>query len=554
MSPTPGARIADRYVVLDVAGRGSSSDVWRARDERGGREVALKVPNSVGDPNSAARLRREADLLVRLGPHPHLVELIEVVEHDGAPMLVQEWATGGSLADRLAGAGGTGVGLAETLHVGTAVADALAFAHRNGVLHRDLKPSNVLFDGDLVKLADFSLFAALRPDTGRTMTGAISGSIGYMAPEQFVGVGESVQSDVFGLGAVLYECLYGDLPYEGRSLAGQLRGRLTPVDVPPSPLAGVLRRCLEPDPSNRFATADEVLQALLLASLPQNPTGPADPLPRPWGPEQQASNGRHSPRPPGRPLGPRPRATPPALPAAPAGYCALPGCGATIEDVPGRPPRRYCGPEHRKAARRARHAGKVVEEATPTTDHPAMAGQPPIAPRPGRPRRWMVGLAVLATASLLLAGAATVAGWLPAQALLGALTLLLAVGIIRLFRRLADRATGENEPDAGLLARLEQGDDLTRSMIVQVDELVARLKAPAAKFNGLVVIATIKEYEKADDPSKRAELLEKALTTMDKLVGELSPWYVRHKDAITAVIAVIGAAVSIATAVQGFLR
>lgn len=136
--------------------------------------------------------------------------------------------------------------------------------------------------------------------------------------------------------------------------------------------------------------------------------------------------------------------------------------------------------------------------------------------------------------------------------LAAAVLVLATLGAVVAFRKLTGPAAGED--DIGLLARMEQGEDLTRSMLVQVDELVARLAAPEARFLGLSVMATIRDYDRADDFGRRAELLQQAVATMQQLVRELAPWCVRHKEAITLVIAVVGAATAVATAVAGFLR
>lgn len=140
----------------------------------------------------------------------------------------------------------------------------------------------------------------------------------------------------------------------------------------------------------------------------------------------------------------------------------------------------------------------------------------------------------------------------PGGVLAAAVLVLATLGAVVAFRKLTGPAAGED--DIGLLARMEQGEDLTRSMLVQVDELVARLAAPEARFLGLSVMATIRDYDRADDFGRRAELLQQAVATMQQLVRELAPWCVRHKEAITLVIAVVGAATAVATAVAGFLR
>lgn len=457
----PGTRIAGRYTVLEPAGSGRDSLVLRGLDEVLGREVALKAPPDRADRDGALkeRIRREARVVESLGPHPHIVRLLDVVDHDGAPVLVTEWMREGSLADRLTAAGAAGLGLAETVRVGTAVAEALAHAHRLGVIHRDLKPSNVLYDAGRPKLADFGLFGALQVDTGMTRAGQVTGTRRYMAPEQVAGVTQSPASDVFGLGILLFECFHGRSPFpEPGSLPQLMRALLAPIAIPPSPLADVLDACLQGDPEAR-RSADEIVRALR----------------------------------------------------------ELVGAGA----------------------------------ASPPTVTP-VGSRPPV---PAARSRWGAVGRILVAAAVLAAGGWSVAtGVLPVQVVVGAATVLLAAAVAWAFRRLVSHpAEGEDE-DVGILTRLEAGEDLTRSMMVQVDDVVARLKAPTAKFLGLSVIALIRDYDVTEDYSKRAELLQQAVTTMEKLSQELSPWYVRYKDAIAIVIAMVGAAAGVATVVTGFLR
>ncbi|MHA6782915.1 serine/threonine-protein kinase [Pseudonocardia saturnea] len=470
----PGTQIAGRYTVLRPAGRGHDSLVLQAFDEVMGRDVAVKVPPERAHRDGALdqRIRREARVVESLGPHPHIVRLLDVVDHDGAPVLVTEWMREGSLADRLTAAGGAGLGLRETVRVGTAVADALEHAHRLGVIHRDLKPSNVLYDAGRPKLGDFGLFGALQGDTGMTMAGQVTGTPRYMAPEQVAGVSQSPASDVFGLGILLFECFHGRSPFpEHSSLPQRMRALLAPIAIPPSPLADVLGGCLQGDPDAR-KSADEILRALR----------------------------------------------------------ELEGAGAAL--APTTP---------------VTSPGGSADVATPGTRPPARTA-----------RSGWGGAGRLLVAAVVVAAAAwsTATGLLPVQVVVGAATVLLAAAVAWAFRRLVSSsptADGEDE-DVGILTRLEAGEDLTRSMMVQVDDVVARLKAPTAKFLGLSVIALIRDYDVTEDYAKRAELLQQAVTTMEKLSQELSPWYVRYKDAIAIVIAMVGAAAGVATVVTGFLR
>jgi tetratricopeptide (TPR) repeat protein len=278
--PPAGARVGG-YEVLGELGRGGMGVVYQARQAGLNRVVALKMirggPYAGSD--AAARFRREAEVVARL-QHPNIVQVFEVDEHDGAPFLAMEYVAGGSLGRRLAGAplpARTAAGLVETL------ARAAEFAHGHGVIHRDLKPANVLLqpvpgaeppgaDGPAVDLArvtpkvvDFGLakFAAGAGDP--TLSGAVLGTPGYMAPEQARGDAKAAGpgADVYALGAILYECLTGRPPFRGETALDTLHLATTQEPVPPAALnpkvprdlETVCLKCLEKDPARRYATA-----------------------------------------------------------------------------------------------------------------------------------------------------------------------------------------------------------------------------------------------------------------------------------------------------------
>ncbi len=244
-----------------VGATGTMAEVYRARDERG-RLVALKLLGT-SDPQA----RREVDVVTRLH-HPRIVRTHEVLEYDHRFCLVQEWVDGPSLGDVLELR--EHLDLGEAVRLGEAVADALAYAHSLGVLHRDIKPSNVLVTsaGDY-KLVDFGAVGLLRPDVETTQAGEIVGTPLYMSPEQATGRPQTVASDLFGLGLLLYRCVYGTLPGEAsRNYLQLIIGRVTtPIDVPPSPLRDIIQRCLAIDPGARPQSAGEVLRALSRVSV-----------------------------------------------------------------------------------------------------------------------------------------------------------------------------------------------------------------------------------------------------------------------------------------------
>jgi serine/threonine-protein kinase len=215
--PASGDRLADRYRILAPLGAGGMATVYRARDERLDREVAIKVllPNLAGDPTTAERFEREARAMAAVA-HPGLVAVFDVDAGDPAtgrePFVVMELCPGGSLAERM----GPGRPLPpdELVPILVAVADALAALHHAGLVHRDVKPSNILFASDRVKLADFGL---VRSESGPgaadlTDPGTAIGTLAYLAPERLRGETGGPPADVHALATIAHLGLTGSLP------------------------------------------------------------------------------------------------------------------------------------------------------------------------------------------------------------------------------------------------------------------------------------------------------------------------------------------------------
>jgi len=252
------------YWVQNQIGSGGMGEVYLARQERPNRSVAIKIirarPGS--DTNLFARFRAEANTAARLR-HPNIVQIYEAGESAEAAFIAMELVEGGSLAARLAEAV---LAPREAAKLLSQLAKAVHFAHVNGVVHRDLKPSNVLLDRDgTPKLSDFGLAKLLDDDDGnQTKTGIVLGTPAYMAPEQAAdGKAVGPAADVYGLGAILYECLTGRPPFKGATALdtlGRIRthepilpGRLQPGI--PRDIQTICLKCLEKDPNRRYATA-----------------------------------------------------------------------------------------------------------------------------------------------------------------------------------------------------------------------------------------------------------------------------------------------------------
>jgi tetratricopeptide (TPR) repeat protein len=259
------------YRVLEVLGSGGMGTVYQARDIRLPRLVALKtiLTGPEACPERLSRFRREAEAVARL-QHPNIVQLLEIGEHDGQPFLVMEYVSGGSLARRLAE---NVLPIRPTAVLIESLARALHAAHSVGIVHRDLKPANVLLAADgTPRLADFGLAKRLDEETAATQPGVVLGTPGYMAPEQMGGSGTEIgpAADIYGLGAVLYECLTGRPPFRAATPLETLdlvRGR---EPVPPRQLAGnvpadletICLKCLRKEPGKRYASAVELADDL----------------------------------------------------------------------------------------------------------------------------------------------------------------------------------------------------------------------------------------------------------------------------------------------------
>jgi serine/threonine protein kinase/Tfp pilus assembly protein PilF len=279
MPLTPATRLGT-YEIVGPLGAGGMGEVYRAKDLRLGRDIALKVlPETFAlDANHLARFEREARTVAGLN-HPNIVTLHSVEDVDGIRFLTMELVEGQSL-DRHIVPGGLPV--TRVLELGIALADALAAAHERGVVHRDLKPANVMLTREgRLKVLDFGLakLAAVDGDTvtrATTMTaplttvGTVMGTAPYMAPEQLLGRTVDARTDLFALGIMLYELASGRRPFDGATLAEVSAGILHRAPPPlaslcsdlPGDLERVVGRCLDKDPRQRLQTALDVANEL----------------------------------------------------------------------------------------------------------------------------------------------------------------------------------------------------------------------------------------------------------------------------------------------------
>jgi serine/threonine-protein kinase len=289
---THGERLG-RYELLELIGRGGMGEVYRARDSRLDRLVAIKtLPERLAaDPGARSRFEREARAVAALS-HPNILAIHDVGEAGGVLFVVTELLEGSTLQGRLR----AGTLAPHTIRdYALQLARGLSAAHARGILHRDLKPANAFVTTDEhVKILDFGLALITAPagqehETRadvRTVAGAFLGTPAYMAPEQMRQQDVDHRSDLFALGAVLYEMVAGTPPFDGASMADVVTAVLTrdprplrPSDVLASRLERIAMRCLAKDASQRFQSADEVIGALMDSdtSRPIGFPSPAEP-------------------------------------------------------------------------------------------------------------------------------------------------------------------------------------------------------------------------------------------------------------------------------------
>ena len=288
MALISGAKLGP-YEIHSPLGAGGMGEVYRARDTKLGRDIALKVlpAEMAQDPERLARFRREAKALAQLD-HPNIVTIHSVEESDGVHFLTMQLVEGQPL-DRLIPKGGLPV--EQIVEIASALGDALAAAHEKGIVHRDLKPANVMVTNDgRVKVLDFGLAKDVRganlgdatlTSASQTQVGVVMGTPAYMSPEQTSGRPLDHRTDIFSLGVVLHEMTTGRRPFEGTSSAELVSAILrdTPPSVTdmrpdlPSDLARIIRRCLEKDPRHRVQTARDVSNEFRdMARLTSRPT------------------------------------------------------------------------------------------------------------------------------------------------------------------------------------------------------------------------------------------------------------------------------------------
>ena len=294
----PGSRFGS-YEILQRLGAGGMGEVYRAKDTRLGREVAIKTVSLAfrSQTDALSRFEQEARSACALN-HPNIVTIYELGLVNGTHYIAMELVSGETVRELLAGGA---IPFRKAVAIATQVADALAKAHENGIIHRDLKPDNLMVSGDgTAKILDFGLAKLLAAGPARnvddstdivhlTQPGVVMGTVGYMSPEQANGGEVDFRSDQFSFGAVIYEMVTGRPAFQGRSHAEITAAILrdeperigSKVVQAPAPFFWIVERCLAKDPQQRYASTRDLARDLVTVR-DGLPTGlPAMPRPVP---------------------------------------------------------------------------------------------------------------------------------------------------------------------------------------------------------------------------------------------------------------------------------
>jgi eukaryotic-like serine/threonine-protein kinase len=306
-NPMIGRMLNDRYEILAVIGAGGMSTVYRARDHRLGRDVAIKILHAqfAADHDFVERFRQEAEFAAGLSAHPNIVSIFDVGEDGDVRYMVMELIDGRNLKDLIRDE--APLTTERAFAIGQAIASALAFAHQRGLIHRDIKPQNILVSPDgSVHVADFGI-ARSAASSQVTRTGVVLGTAHYLSPEQAQGQPASAASDIYALGIVLFEMLTGNLPFDADNALAVAMKQVH--ELPPSPnklnpdispgAAAVVLRALNKDPGERYRSAAEFGLAMQQQEPPSVEQATAvQPLAAASAVSQETTVVRHVPPPP----------------------------------------------------------------------------------------------------------------------------------------------------------------------------------------------------------------------------------------------------------------
>jgi serine/threonine protein kinase len=500
--------IAGRYRILSKLGEGGFGSTWLARHEFVGQQVVIKIMHHGAEERFRGFFREEAKVLARIN-NPHVGRILDFGElEDGLPYLVLEYVEGESLERRLRYAGPLAV--VPALTIAEAVADALSAAHAIGVIHRDLKPSNIIlpragFDG--AKLLDFGVRGQLRTSTGTTQAGEFYGTPQYMSPEQLLANEQSPATDVFGLGVVLYEMLYGETPFTGEGFleiaSKTLREEVAFPSFPivPDGVRDLIRRCLSKQAKDRAQNGSALLAEIrrVRAALPPSPSVTSSYAVEFDLPEVSASKSPHS------------------------------------------PPQRW-------------------ETTTLASDRPSR-------PQKGQPRfgPFLIALTICVVSIVGITlfffymvqdGSVSSPVWRHlAWILIGLVLSAAGIGVWFWMRKWLGARKSEIQRDAdSILLGRKSLDSLTQSLAIEIDTIITRVRQVDDMIIAHTLAMMVKEYESAKESKDRQSALVNAVSLLEKLTTRLSPWYVRHDKFVAFVVSSVGVVSGLVTVVMSVIK
>ena len=537
--PNEDSLLAGRYQIVQLVGSGGFGEVYQAVDITSEQTVALKV----GGTEAGALFRREAETLTRLKTSG--VASVFDFGHleDGRAFLVREWVPGRSLQERLQEGP---LSEEEARRVIVRLAKALCPVHEAGLIHRDLKPSNIILrqgqELDPV-LTDFGVAGFLEKNSHQTTVGQIFGTPKYMAPEQISGLPQSVETDIYALGLLFFEMIYGHLPYESSENWLSIFNKILnePVILPSSPrvsseLKAVIVRCLEKERALRFSTVGALLDAL---SEPL--AAPQISLDERGGEAEELSGAQDDDY--DHDILPRQDELLVGAPQSPGVPSSSPPpdetFGASLET----------GAAIRVPKPRFSTARSEVERSSTSS--------------------WIVGLSVAAGVVGVLASILGLSDTWSSQENYGILDrlwvipyIVLGLGLIaggvvlgiRLRAWIAKKGTEAGDVARGVLFGARSRADLTSSLALEVDDLLARCQALDERLLGTSLAIMVKDFESLSAPNDRRAALVEIVGLIERLTERLSPWYVRYEKLLGAMVSLIGIGTGVLTILTTLLK
>ncbi len=494
--------LRDRYAIERVIGHGSMGTVYLATSvtnpETG--PVAVKTFESVSD-EVRARFLQELNAVARLS-HPNILSIIGSGEIPGFLYLVMPFIDGKSV-DRILDGNQT-FSVRNALTICECVANALTLAHRHGVIHRDIKPSNVIVPSesgelryDKTLLSDFGAVGLIAPDTHATQIGQVFGTPLYMSPEQIQARAQTTATDVYGVGALLYRMIFGHPPFRGANIVDlMVRINTEPVSFPrepalPPPVLAFLKKCLAKNPGDRPKRIDLELRRLRDLVSPSTAVGRT--------PEITANEDA-------------------LILSRTVQPVSTPARAAAAESAPSR------------ATERA-----------------------PV--RMPRPYSLATGAVLLVTAIICLVATQLELGPRAPGIIVGVALIVGGIAVGLLVFRWIKTVKSDLRTDASRLLNIASDHtDLSASLTIEVNQLLARCRGLDEQFLGKSIALMIREYHGATSPDDRINALATAVGFVEKLSTRMSPWYVRNDKLIAFVVSAVGIASGVVAMIDTLLK